>query len=245
MEILFVLDSMENIEHKISLLESFGADIKFFVHSKYVAQIIKNKFIVNRVVAIYNNNINATIDKYLKEQKYKPTDTLLCYSTANPTNEMINKIRDCLQLKPNIIYIKKKMNWWSRFKFYFYKKFIKFMFGFDDEYASVKLQYFSAELMEAFKQTNFKNHIFSIENSLNIEIADENTINYYSKPKFNKNCLYNPIIMCLVLICYVVLEKFLALQFWVYLFIIAMLLAVVVNWIVMIIKNTFDTRFKK
>ena len=245
MEVLFVLDSVENIEHKISLLESFGADIKFFVHSKYVAQIIKNKFIVNRVVGIYNNNINATIDKYLNEQQYKSTATLLYYSTANPTNEMINKIREYLQFKPNVIYIKKKMNWWGRFKLYFYQKFIKFMFGLNDEYASVKLQYFNAELMEAFRQNGFKNHIFSIENSLSIELAEEQVGNYYSKPKFNKNYLYNPMVICLILICYIVAERFIALPFWVYLFIVAMILAVIINWVVMIIKNVFDKRFKK
>lgn len=245
MEILFVVDSIDDIEHKISLLEVFGADIKFFIQSKYVAKIIKNKFIVNRVVAIYNNNINETIDKYLKDEKYKPKQTLLCYSSVTLNSDIINKIRDNLQFKPTVIYLKKKLNWWSKFKLWFYQKVVKLIFGLNDEYASIKLQYFSEELMEIFVQTNFKNHIFSIPNSLAVELDKGKESSYYNKQKFNKNYLYNPIIICLVLICYVVAERFLALPFWVYLFIIAMILAVIVNWIVMIVKNTLDKRLKK
>ena len=245
MEILFVIDSIDDIERKISLLEVFGADIKFFVHSKYVAKIVKNKFIVNRVVAIYNNNINETIDKYLKSENYKPVQTLLCYSSVNLNNEIINKIRDNLQFKPNVIYLKKRLDWWGKFKLWFYQKVVKLIFGLNDEYASIKLQCFSDKVMEVFAQTNFKNHIFSIPNSLNIELDKINQNSFYSQPKFNKNYLYNPIVICLVLICYVVAERFLVLPFWIYLFIIAMILVIIVNWIIMIVKNTFDKRFKK
>ena len=95
MEILFIIDSVEKIEHKISLLESFNADIKFFVHSKCVSKIINNKYIVNRVVAIYNNNVNVTIDKYLKSSEYKPTKTLLYYASADLDINIINQIRLC------------------------------------------------------------------------------------------------------------------------------------------------------
>jgi len=245
MEILFVVDSVEGLEHKISLLEPLSSDIKFFVHSKQVANIMKNKFIVNNIVAIYNNNVNITIDKYLKSEKYNPTDALLYYASADLDKQMVDSIRDNLQLKPNEIYVKKKLNWWSKLKLWFYQKMIKLIFGLNDEYASIKLQYFNTDLMEAFRQTNFKNHIFSIPNSLTVELDKEKESSFYSKPKFNKNYLYNPIVICLILICYVVAEKFLVLQFWVYLFVIALLLATVVNWIVMIIKNNFDIRFKK
>ena len=245
MEILFVIDSVEGLERKISLLEGFGAEIKFFVHYKYVAEIIKNKFIVNRVVAIYNNNLNVTIDKYLKSENYKPTSTVLYYSSADLTHEMISNIRDNLKLKPSVIYVKKKFNWWSKFKLWFYQKVIKLIFGLNDEYASIKLQYFSDELMGAFAQTNFKNHIFSIPNNLSIELDKGNESSYYAKPKFNKNYLYNPIVLCLILICYVVLERFLILPFWVYLLVIALILATIINWIIMIVKNVFDIRYRK
>ena len=41
MEILFVVDNVDNIEHKISMLEVFGADIKFFGNTAVVKGVKK------------------------------------------------------------------------------------------------------------------------------------------------------------------------------------------------------------
>ncbi|MBQ7798535.1 MAG: hypothetical protein IJ371_05370, partial [Clostridia bacterium] len=153
MEILFIVDSVEDIERKISLLEVFGADIKFFVNSKYVVELIKNKYIVNRVVAIYNNNVNTTIDKYLKSSTYKPTPTLLYYSSAKLTSSMVDDIRERLKYQPNVIYVKKKITVWDKIKLWFYQKVINLIFDMKDEFASIKLQYFNEDVMHAFAET--------------------------------------------------------------------------------------------
>lgn len=218
MEILFIVDSIKDIDKKIALLEPLGADIKFFVDAKNVAKLTRKKRVVAHISAIYNNNINATIDKYLKDENYKPCATVIYYSSAELTVEIVNQIRQQLQLNPDTIYVKKKLSLWNRFKMWFYHKVIRFIFGANDAYASVKLQYFSADLMEAFVATSFKNHIFNINNSVSIELSKDKEKSYYNKVKFNKNYLYNPIAFCLILICYVVMEKFLNLPFWLYFF---------------------------
>jgi len=245
MEILFVVDKLEDIEKKISLLDSFGADIKFFVNSKHVAKLVKNKYILERIVAIYNKNVDITIDKYLKADEYKPTETLLYYSSAKLTAEMVDMIRENLKLNPDTIYIKKKFSIWDKVKLWFYHKFIKLIFGINDEYASVKLQYFSTNIMGALAETNFRNHIFQVSNSLNIEIPKGEEKTFYDNYKFNKNCLYNLIAICVILICYVVLERFLVLPFWVYLLVIALILATIINLIIFITVGAFDCRYKK
>ena len=245
MEILFVVDSVEDIEHKISLLDSLGAEIKFFVSSEHVAKLVKNKFVASRTQAIYNNNVNTTIDKYLKADNYKPTPTLLYYASAEVSLQLLDNIRQNLQLKPHTIYAKKRFSWWDKVKLWFYQKVIKLIFGINDQYASVKLQYFDEEVMSVLAKTNFRNHIFSIPNALSIEIENDKTDSYYNKRKVDKNLLYNPIVICLMLICYVVLERFLNLPFWVYLLVIALILATIINWIIMIVKTTFDERYKK
>ncbi len=245
MEVLFVLDSVENVERKIALFDEIGANIKFFVSFKNVAKIMSNKYIVSRIVAIYKNNVNVTIDKYIKSSNYKPQNTILYHSSAELTHDLINNIREKLTLKPDTIYIKKKFGVWSKIKLWFYHKIIKLIFGVNDEYASVKLQYCSAELMQALVETSFKNHIFNIPTAISIELDKTKAKTYYNKPKFDKNCLYNPIVMCAMLICYVLLEKFFKLPFWFYLFVIAIVLATIINLIIMIVKNNFDKRYKK
>lgn len=245
MEILFIVDTVKDIERKISLLENLGEDIKFFVYSKCVTKLVGNKEVLDKIVAIYNKNVNVTIDKYLNSKDYVPTQTLLYYASAELTAELVDNIRENLKLNPSTIYVKKKFSFWDKFKFWFYKKIIKLIFGIEDECASVKVQYFSTKLMEVLAKTNFKNHIFSIPKALNIELKKEDAKSYYNRTKFDKNYLYNPIVFCLILICYVVLERFLDLSFWVYFLVIALLLATIVNLLVMIVKNTFDCRYKK
>ena len=245
MEIFFVIDSLENIEHKISLLEGFGDNIKFFVDAKYVPKLLNNKYIVNRVVAIYNKNVNVTIDKYIKSSKYELQDTLLYYASAELDMVIVEDIRQRLEAKPDVIYVKKSLNPWKRFKLWFYQKLIKFIFGIEDEYASVKLQYFSSDMMALLVETSFKNHIFSVPEAHTITLDSKKAESYYTKPRFNKNILYNPIAMCIVLMGYVVVEKFFKLQFWMYLLWIGLILTVCVSWGVMLVKDKFDTRYKK
>lgn len=245
MEILFIIDTIEDLDKKISLINNFEANIKFFVKSDLVAKLINNKFVIDNIVSIYNKNINETIDKYLKSGDYKPTKTLLYYASAPITAEVVNKIKNNIALKPSTIYVKKKFNAWAKFKIWLYQKLVKLIFGLNDAYASVKLQYLSAEFMVELAETNFKNHVFEVPKSLTLEIDKQDEKQYYPKVKFNKNYLYNPIVFCLILICYVLLEKFFNLQFWVYLLVIAILLITIVNLIVMIIKNNIDERFKK
>lgn len=245
MEVLFIIDDINELERKISLFNALGVDIKFFVSSKHTATILGNKQIVNDIVAIYKNNVNITIDKYIKSPNYKPQETILYYSSAELDVAMIEEIRNKLNIKPDTIYVKKRFNWWQKFKLWVYTNIIKLIFGVKDEYASVKLQYFSVEAMQAFVETSFKNHIFSVSNALFVEIDKAKEASYYNKPNFNKNCLYNPIAICLILISYVVLEKLFVLPFWVYFLVVALILAVIVNWITMVVKNRFDMRYKK
>lgn len=245
MEIFFVIDTLDNIEHKISLLEGFGDNIKFFVDAKLVPKILGNKYIVTRVVSIYNKNVNVTIDKYIRSAKYQLQDTLLYYASADLDLNIVEDIRERLKAKPEVIYVKKKLNSWNRFKLWFYQAFIKFIFGVTDEYASTKLQYLSADTMRMLIENGFKNYIFSMSEAHAITLDDKKAATYYTKPKFNKNLLYNPIAMCIVLMGYVALEKFFKLQFWMYLFVILSIITVISCWCVMAIKTRFDTRYKK
>ncbi len=245
MEILFVIDSIEDLNRKISLLEATGADIKFFVNAKYVTKVMQNKNILTNIQAIYNNNINETIDNYLKDDKYQAQSALLYHSSVKLTKEILDYVRELIAFNPSTVYVKKRFSFWTKIKLWFYQKLVKLLFDFEDAYASTKFQYFSKEIMQVFSETNFKNHVFAIPNSLSLEISDKDKKTYYNKPKFNRFQLYNPIVLCIILICYVVIEKFLTLPFWTYFLIVALILATIINWIIMIIKDDFDIRYKK
>lgn len=245
MEIFFVIDSLNNLDNKINLLKAFDANIRFFVDAKLAPQLVRNKYIVNRIVAIYNRKVNVTIDKYIRSNKYAPTETLLYYASADLNTKIIDSIRENLKLRPDVIYVKKRLSVWDKFKLWFYDKLIRLIFGVRDEFASTKLQYFSGEMMVEFINSNFKNHIFSFINAQTIELEKEESVSYYTKTGFNKNYLYNALALCVILMCYVILERFFKLPFVVYFFVIALIFSVVFVTVVMIINNTFNKRYKK
>ena len=121
MEILFIIDQVEDLDKKIKLLEPLSSDVKFFVQSDIVPKLIRKKKIVKQIVAMYSKNVNITIDKYLRQENYNPTDTLIYYSSAELTAEMVNAVRERLEFKPDTIIFKKNLNWWGRTKLWFYK----------------------------------------------------------------------------------------------------------------------------
>ena len=245
MEILFVVDNIDGLDRKIALLEPLSGDVKFFVRSDLVPKLVRKKKIVKQIVAMFSQNVNVTIDKYLRSEKYNVTDALLYYSSVDLTSEMVSSIRDRLALKPSTICVKKKLNWWGRAKLWCYNKLVKLLFGYTDAYASTKLQYFSADAMDLFKEVGFKNHIFELPGAIDIELEKGKEKSFYTKPKFNKNYLFNPMAICFLLICYVVLEKFFKLPFWTYFLMILLLITIIINTFSMIIKDVLDTRYKK
>ena len=246
METLFIVDSLKDLDRKISMItDNFGDKIKFFANSKLIAKLTNNKFIVKNLVSIYSDKINDTIDKYIKSNEYVPQNTIIYFSSAKLDDELVQEMRQRLQYNPVTVYVKKKLNWFGKIKLWLYNKLVKLVVGMEDEYASVKFQYVNAELMSALKQTNFRNHLFAIPNADEIELEKESAKSFYDKPKFNKNYLYSPIIFCLVLVAYVLLEAFVKVQFWMYFLIILSLISIIISTFILIIKNRFDTRFKK
>lgn len=245
MDILFVIDSIKNLDKKISLItDNFGNNIKFFVHAKLVADIAKNKFIATNTIAIYNKNVNVTIDKYIKSANYTPTNTLLYYSSADIDSTILNEMRDKIILNPSTIYVKKHFNLFKKCWVWIYNKIVKTVFGMYDEYASIKLQYISENVMRSLIDVKFRNHIFTISESTSIQIDKSKASSFYDMPKFQKSYLINCIVFVLALMGYVVLEKFFKLRFWMYFMIIAVLLAIIISFIVLIVKAILDIRYK-
>ena len=246
MEILFVIDSVKDLESKIELIRSsFECDIKFFVNAKLASKVIKSKYIVEKMVAVYNKSVNITFDKYVREEKYVPQPTTIYHSSASINIQLINKLKDNIRFNPTTVYVKGKFNWFKNLLVKLYQKTIKLIFGMADEYASCKLQYISEDVIQELIATKFRNHIFSIRDGFMIECDKDEVEGLYNKIKFQKYNIYNMIVFCVALIGYVLIEKFFQLRFWMYLLIIAIILAIIVSQIVLYCKNVFDERFKK
>lgn len=246
METLFIVDSLKDIDKKISIImDNFGEDIKFFVSSKLVAKISTNKVILGGLKSIYGASVNDTITQYIKSKDYTPQDTILYYSSAELDFELAEQMREAIKFAPPTVYFKKHLNWFGGFKVWCYNKIVKSIVGMNDEFASTKFQFMNAELMGELAQTSFKNHILSLPDTEKVELSKEQSKSFYDKVGFNKNFLYCPIAICLVLMAYVILEAFVKVKFWMYLSVILILVAIVVCTGIFSIKAVFDKRYRK
>ncbi len=246
MEILFVVDSEVDLDKKIALLEqTFDAKFKFFVDSKLAIKVMSNKFVMSNLVSIYSGDINTSIEKYVKSNTYTPTNTLIYYSSANIDKPLLENMLYNIRRQPNIVYVKKKLSWWDKVKLWFYSIVLKLLFGVNDEYASLKLQYISSDLMKGVVNTKFSNRIFSVDNARRIELSSDKIKSHYYTLGLKKYHFWNACAVCLILITYVILEAFFKLKFWMYLLIVILILSVIINEIIMMAKEAFDNRFKK
>lgn len=246
MEILFIVDSLKDIDKKISIItDNFGENIKFFVSSKLIAKLSTNKKVMAGLKSIYGFSVNDTINQYVQAKEYAPQDTILYYSSADLNNELAEQMREAIQFAPPTVYFKKQLNWFGKFKVWCYNKLVKAIIGMEDEFASVKFQYMNVEFMSELAQTSFKNHILSLPDTEKVELDKEQSKSFYDKVGFNKKFLYCPIAICLLLIGYVLLEAFVKVKFWMYLFVILILVAIVVSTCMFAIKNVFDKRYRK
>lgn len=246
MEILFVIDSLDDLDKKIELFnQTFEAKFKFFVDSKIATKVMKNKFVMSNIVSIYSGDAAETIEKYVKQSNYLPEETVVYYSSAEIDKHLLDDMLLKITKRPKMVFIKKTFSWWDKVKFYFYSLIIKWLFGSVDEYASVKLQYINKNLMKAAVETRFMNRVFSVENAEIVELDKQKVKSHYLKLDFSKYHILNAIIFCLVLIAYIVLEAFFKLQFWVYLLMLISILSIVICEIIFISKEMFDKRLKK
>lgn len=246
MEILFIVDSLVDLDKKITLFEqSVDAKFKFFVDSKLATQVMHNKFIMSNLVSIYSESINNSVDKYVKSESYKPDDTLIYYSSADIDKFLLDKMLYNIRKQPNIVYVKKTLTWWDKIKLWFYSTVLKLLFGANDEYASLKLQYINRNLMENVVKTKFANRIFSVENAQVIELSHDKVKSHYFRLSLKSYHFWNAFALCLILIAYVMVEAFFNLAFWMYLLIAILILSVIIDEIILLVKEAFDNRLKK
>lgn len=246
METLFIVDSLKDIDKKISIItDNFGDNIKFFVSSKLVAKVSTNKAIMSRLKSIYSSSVNDTISQYIQTNDYVLQDAILYYSSAELTFELAEQMREAIKSAPPTVYFKKQLNWFSKFKLWCYNKISRMITGMVDEFASVKFQYINARFMKGLVRTSFKNHIFSLSNAEKVDLSKEQAKSFYDKVGFNRKLLYCPIAICLVLIVHVLLEAFVKVRFWMYIFVILFLVAIAVSTCIFVIKDIFDKRYRR
>jgi hypothetical protein len=242
MKVIYVVDSVSNLNTKINLLKThFGAGILYVVKSNLCTLF---KTYGHEPNAVYSHNLSLVIHTLLS--RAEPDDLVICYSSLDITTDLINKFIAKIGDRQKIVNVMPNYNAFENMHNGAYNVFVKSLFKAPDSMASEKLQFIPAPILSELLDSHFGNRLFDIgEKYIKTLHVDDKAVNKSLKTKsaFSKFSLI-PIIVALVLtmalvICLAFVKMhYLIILVFVLLYILDLVLAVIFQY-----KSLFDKRF--
>lgn len=199
MKVIYVIDSVTDINSKIQLLQNrFGKDIYFVVKSKFVKIFQTYGYQTN---AIYSKNLPEVIHALLA--KSNELDSIIyLHSCLNINDKILNKFISTIQANAGkVVNVCPNYSFFEQFSNAIYNIYVKALFKNKDNLASAKMQYLPKAFVEELLASHFGNKLFEITPTFRKELYyEEKEFNNSLKTKsgFNKNLLI-PIILALTL----------------------------------------------
>ena len=242
MKLVYVVDSVSNIKSKVDMMQArFGNDIYFVVKSPF--QTLFKSFGYN-ITAIYSKNLAKVLHAML--MKCPMDDVLLCYSSLELNNHMLNNFLSKIGDGSKIVNLMPKYNFFEQFSNGSYNIYVKAMFKNKDGLASPKLQYIPKDFMLELLNSHIANRLFEIDPRFvtNIYIEDKE-INKSAKikTKFNKFSLIPVIVALLLAVTVITTLAFVRPSYVFWLVMVFLLLLDIVIAIIFACKNKLDARF--
>ena len=242
MKVLFIIDSIKDLNSKINIIKSrLGSDIIYVVKSN-LAPLVKTYGINPN--ATYRNNYIKVIHTLLAYNLEH--DIIICYSSINLNNEILNKFVNKIGNKQKIVNVMPYYNSFERLNNGIYNVYVNSLFKTKDSMISPKLQFIPADFIPELLSTHFGNRLFEVDENFTTTLyLEKNEVNnsFKTKTKFNKWHLI-PIIVALILsIALVLCLAFIKVN---YLMILIFTLLFILDVIIAIIfqcKSKFDNRF--
>lgn len=199
MKVIYVIDSISNINYKIDLLKNkFGNDIVFVVNAKFVKFFQTYGYTIN---AVYSKNLPEVIHALLSKIE-QLDDIIYMQSSLEINDKILNKFITEIRANSNkIISVEPYYSFFEQCGNAIYNIYCKSLFKAKDSLCSCKMQYLPKPFVEELLATHFANKLFEINQNmckqLHFEEKEINN-NFKTKTGFNKNMLV-PIIIALTL----------------------------------------------
>ena len=243
MKVVYVVDSINEITRKIDLLKSrFGDNIVYVVKGNLESIFRTYGYQPN---AVYSKNLPKVLTMLLLPAKLD--DIIICYSSLNLTDNLLNKFIAKIGDKTKIVNVMPRYNAFENMGNAAYNVYVKSLFKIKDSMTSPKLQFLPAEFVIELLTSHMSNRLFEAnpEYVKFLYIDKETSDQFKVKTKFNKLQLL-PIIAALVItaalitILAFVRPHFIVILGFVFLYILDILLAIIQQC-----KIYFDQRFIK
>ncbi len=199
MKVIYVIDSVTDINSKIQLLQNrFGKDIYFVVKSKFVKIFQTYGYQTN---AIYTKNLPEVIHNLLIKSN-EIDDIVYLNSCLNINDRILNKFISAIQANSEkVVNVCPNYSFFEQFGNAVYNIYVKALFKNTDSLASAKMQYLPKAFVAEILTSHFGNKLFEINPAYKKELYyEEKEFNNSLKTKtgLNRNLLI-PIILALTL----------------------------------------------
>lgn len=180
MKVVYVIDSITELNNKINLLQTrFGDSILFVVKADLVDLVKTYGYSAN---AIYYNNLTEVVHSMLVRMPLE--DTIICYSSLKFDNNLLNKFISAIGNKTQIVSLMPKYNTFEKMCNSTYNVYVKSIFKAKDSMVTPKLQFIPQEFLFEFLSTHLGNRLFELNPEVSKIIYIENQdINESMKPK--------------------------------------------------------------
>lgn len=160
MKIIYVIDTISNLNNKINLLkDKLGNEIYFVVKADLVDLFKTYNYQPN---AIYYNNLTKIIQSLLLNVDVD--DIIICYASLNFDRNLLNKFISNIGAKDKLVSVMPKYNMLESACNSVYNVYVKTMFKLKDSLVSPKLQFIPSFMAVELMSSHLGNRLFEIEN---------------------------------------------------------------------------------
>ena len=196
--------------------------------------------------AIYYKNLSSVIHSALI--RLNLDDTVICYSSLNFDNTLLNKFTNHIGDKSKIVSLEPKYNIVEKCFNATYNIYVKSLFKINDGMMSPKLQFLPASIVDELLYSHISNRLFEINPEYHKSITIENKEINKSAKTNTKTLKYNLIAIIIALLITTALILTVALTKINYIFVLLFIIMYVLDLTLSIIftcKAKFDQRFMK
>ena len=244
MKVVYVVDSITELNNKINLLKMKFGDNLFYVVRADLVDLFKTYgfqpnavYYKNLTKVVHNLLINCNID-----------DVVICYSSLKFDNTLLTKFINAIGNKTKIVSVEPKYNALERVCNSAYNIYVKSLFKIKDSMISPKLQFIPSEILIELLSSHLGNRLFEVPTEINKTITVENEeINKSMKTKTHP-LKYNLIALIVALIVTIGLLASIAYLKSNYVAILICVISYVLDFLltaIFLCKAKFDQRFLK
>jgi len=242
MKVIFVIDSINELNNKINILKNrFGNDILYVVKSNLIG-----------LVKTYDIEVNATYRRSFAKimqillANNLDNDIVVCYSSVKLDNKLLNNFIAKIGNKEKIVNVMPTYNAFEKVCNSTYNVYVNGLFKVKDSMVSPKLQFLPADFVYELVMSHFSNRLFVFDeqysSTLYIEKGELNS-SLKTKTGFSKWQLIPVIVSLLISIGLVLALAFIKMNYLLILVFVFLYILDIVIALIFQCKSKFDKRF--